>query len=95
MTAGDLRIAAADRGPALSFRFDGRDIPAYEGESVAAALWAAGIRAWPQPPGTRPPSRTVFCAVGSCQQCVLWVDGVRVEGCRTLVRPGLDVRSAP
>ena len=91
----DLRIAAADRGPRLSFRFDDRVIPAYEGESVAAALWAAGIRTWQRTVGGGPPARTMFCAMGICQQCVLWIDGVRVEACRTLVRPGLDVRSAP
>jgi predicted molibdopterin-dependent oxidoreductase YjgC len=31
--------------------------------------------------------------MGVCQQCAVWIDGVRVEACRTPVRAGLDVRT--
>lgn len=89
----DLRIGGAEgRGARIVFRFDGADIAAYEGESIAAALLAAGIRAWPSPPNG-PPSRTIFCAMGVCQQCAVEIDSRRVEACRTRVRAGLEVRS--
>ena len=91
-----LRIVdGVERGAAIRFRFDGRDIDAYEGESVAAALWASGVRAWPGEGDGGPPSRAVFCAMGICQQCALWIGGVRVEACRTPARDGLDVRTRP
>jgi D-hydroxyproline dehydrogenase subunit gamma len=94
MTDDSLRIRdGVVRGPAIRFRFDGRDIEGHEGESVAAALWAAGIRGWTGDRADAPPSRTVFCAMGTCGQCVLWIDGVRAEACCTPVRAGLDVRT--
>ncbi|MCC6193245.1 MAG: FAD-dependent oxidoreductase [Burkholderiales bacterium] len=96
MTSADLRIAGVARGALVRFTFDGREIEAHEGESVAAALWAAGVRAWSgeRKPG-QPPSRALFCAMGVCQQCALWIDGRRVESCRAAVRAGMEVRTAP
>jgi D-hydroxyproline dehydrogenase subunit gamma len=92
MSGDDLRIREGVlRGATLEFTFDGTPIPAHEGESVAAALWAAGVRTWPRADG--PPARTLFCAMGVCQQCVLWIGGLRAEACATPVRAGLDVRS--
>ena len=94
MTGDDLRIRdGVARGPAIRFLFDGREIAGCEGESVAAALWAAGIRGWTSDRAEGPPARTAFCAMGICKQCVLWVDGVRGEACCTPVRAGLDVRT--
>ena len=96
MSETDLRIReGVVRGAAFTFRFDGRDIPAHEGESVSAALWAAGVRTWPRAVELGPPTRTIFCAMGVCQQCALWIGGVRMEACRTPAAPGLDVRSQP
>lgn len=96
MSEGDLRIRdGVVRGASFTFRFDGRDIVACEGESVSAALWAAGVRTFARAIDLAPPARTVFCAMGVCQQCVLWIDGVRIEACRTPAEPGLDVRSRP
>ena len=92
----DLRIREnVERGAPIRFRFDGRDVDAYDGESVAAALWASGVRGWPGGGIAGPPSRALFCAMGVCQQCALWIDGVRVEACRTAVRNGFDVRTSP
>ena len=95
MNETDLRIHdGVVRGSRVTFSFDGRPIAAFEGESVAAALWASGVRDWPADESSAgPPSRTLFCAMGVCQQCALWIDGRRVESCRTPVRAGLDVRT--
>jgi predicted molibdopterin-dependent oxidoreductase YjgC len=83
------------RGTRVSFSFDGRQVEAFSAETVAAALWASGIRGWPADESYGPPARTLFCAMGVCQQCAVWIDGVRVEACRTQVRDKLDVRSRP
>jgi D-hydroxyproline dehydrogenase subunit gamma len=94
MSRTDLRIHdGVARGVAIRFRFDGDELDAFAGESVAAALWASGIRGWSTAGAEGPPARTVFCAMGVCQQCAVWIDGVRVEACRTPVRAGLDVRT--
>jgi aerobic-type carbon monoxide dehydrogenase small subunit (CoxS/CutS family) len=84
MNDNDLRIGK--RGTPIHFKFDGEPVDAFDGETVATALWARGIRAWEG-------GRTYFCAMGVCQQCAVWIDGMRVEACRTIARAGLDVRS--
>lgn len=87
-----LRIATHTRGAAIEFRFDGRTVAAYEGESVACALFAAGIRTLRRSPRTEM-ARGMFCLMGSCQECVVWADGRRVPACQEPARAGLDVRS--
>ena len=90
----DLRIRdGVARGKPIRFRLDDRPIDASEGESVAAALWAAGIRSCDARSADGPPSRTLYCAMGTCQQCALWIDGRRVESCMTPVRDGMHVRT--
>ena len=89
---GGLRIGAPARGAAVEFRFDGRPIAAYEGESVACALFAAGVRTLRTSPRTEA-ARGLFCLMGSCQECVVTIDGVRQAACQVPARAGLDVRS--
>jgi D-hydroxyproline dehydrogenase subunit gamma len=90
----DLRIRdGGPRGPRVTFTWNGNAIAGHAGESVAAALWAAGVRSAGDDMGDGPPFRVLFCAMGVCQQCVVTIDGTRVEACRVEVREGLDVRS--
>jgi thioredoxin reductase/bacterioferritin-associated ferredoxin len=90
----DLRIRErVTRGRPVQLRLDDRPIDANEGESVAAALWAAGIRSCDAREGAGPPSRTLYCAMGTCQQCALWIDGRRVESCMTPVRDDMSIRT--
>jgi predicted molibdopterin-dependent oxidoreductase YjgC len=90
--AGGLRIGAGARGQTVEFFFDGTAVRAHAGESVACALFAAGVRTLRRSPrnGT---ARGMFCLMGSCQECVVVADGRRVAACQEPVRAGLDVRS--
>jgi len=90
--ASGLRIGSGERGQAVEFFFDGRAVRAYAGESVACALFAAGIRALRVSPRTAS-VRGMFCLMGSCQECVVVAGGRRVAACQEPVRAGLDVRS--
>jgi predicted molibdopterin-dependent oxidoreductase YjgC len=87
-----LRIDGAARGRPVSFRFDGQPVVAYEGESLACALACAGIRALRSSPRSRAP-RGMFCLMGSCQECVVRIDGRIAPACQEPVREGMDVRS--
>jgi predicted molibdopterin-dependent oxidoreductase YjgC len=75
------------------FRFDGRPVPFAAGQTVGAALWAAGVRSWRSTRiGRRP--RGLFCGIGVCFDCLVVVDGRSDErACTTPARAGLDVRS--
>jgi predicted molibdopterin-dependent oxidoreductase YjgC len=83
--------AGLARGPAVTIAVDGRDITAYTGESVAAALLAEGIVGVRRTPGGAP--RGVFCGMGVCFDCLAVVDGVpNTRTCMSWVRDGMDVR---
>ncbi len=72
--------------------FEGREIEAYEGESVAAALHAAGIRVLRYTPIDGRPAG-FFCAVGKCSACLMEIDGIpNVRSCMTKVRDGMQVK---
>jgi D-hydroxyproline dehydrogenase subunit alpha len=77
-------------GAAISIRFDGRDIPALAGETVAAALSAAGLVAFRQTPGGGP--RGLHCGMGACFDCVVTIDGrIGQRACLAKVAPGMQV----
>lgn len=89
-----LRIPGA-RGARVVFLFDGREIVAWEGESIAAALLAAGVRSFRLTDRDRAP-RSYFCGMGVCHDCLMTVDGEPgVRTCLTPVRPGLRVETPP
>jgi len=76
----------------VTFFFDGKAVEAYEGETIAAALHAAGIRVLSRTKSGRP--RGLFCAIGKCSSCLMTVDGIpNVKSCVTLVQDGLRVES--
>lgn len=83
---------APARGAAIEFRFEGRTIGAYEGESIACALFAAGVRTLRMSPRTEA-ARGMFCLMGSCQECIVMIDGERLAACQAPARAGLDVKS--
>lgn len=76
-----------------TFDFDGRPVPFREGQSVGAALLAAGVRAWRTTRvGGRP--RGIFCGIGVCFDCLVVIDGEPGRrACVVRARPGQQVRS--
>jgi predicted molibdopterin-dependent oxidoreductase YjgC len=91
----ELRASAGiRRSPRVTFSFAGMPVEGHEGESVAAALYAAGIRHLRDAPRDGAP-RGAFCAMGICQECLVVIDGHRLEACRASVTAGLDVRRVP
>lgn len=94
MIHGDLRMAGpVERGRPVTIVVDGRELGAHEGESIAAALFAAGRRAARWSPRAGEP-RGYFCGMGVCHDCLMTVDGVpNVRTCMTPVREGLRVET--
>ena len=85
---GDLPTASS-----VIIIVDGRKIEARDGEMIAAALTAAGIRTFRKTPIYHKP-RGVFCAVGRCTDCAMTVDGVpNVRTCVTKVRDGMVIET--
>src|SRR3974390_364342 len=81
-------------GRAITFTLDGSPLPAIEGESIAAALSAAGIVAFRRTAsGAR---RGLWCGMGARFDCVVTVDGrIGQRACMTKVTDGMLVASKP
>jgi len=81
-------------GSPVRLTFDGREIEALDGETIAAALAASGIVALRQARSGAP--RGPFCGMGVCFDCLVTVDGRPSQrACLTKVSAGMDVRSSP
>jgi NADPH-dependent 2,4-dienoyl-CoA reductase/sulfur reductase-like enzyme len=80
-------------GEPVSIQFEGQEIPALAGETVAAALSAAGILAYRTTAGGAP--RGLYCGIGACFDCVVTVDGqTGRRACLEKVRDGMVVTGA-
>jgi len=81
-------------GRTMTLRFDGWQIAAQEGETVAAALSAAGILAWRTTPGGAP--RGLHCGMGACFDCVVTIDGrIGQRACLVKVADGMAISDGP
>ncbi len=77
---------------AVEFTFEGRRIAALAGETVAAALSAAGITTFRETATGAP--RGLYCGMGACFDCVVTVDGeIGRRACLEKVRDGMAVTS--
>ena len=75
----------------MTFTFDGEPIVAFRGESVAAALLAAGRRTLRLTAVGEAP-RGVFCGMGVCFDCLVVIDGEPSRrACVTFVTEGMKV----
>ncbi len=82
------------RTDVVAFTFDGRPMTAEAGQTVGAALLAAGVRSWRRTrSGGRP--RGLFCGIGACFDCLVDVNGDRaLRACLVTVRAGDEVRTS-
>jgi predicted molibdopterin-dependent oxidoreductase YjgC len=78
----------------ITVTYAGRALPASEGQTVAAALIATGVRSWRiTRRGGRP--RGVFCGIGVCFDCLLTIDGRPGQrACLVPVRDGMILGEA-
>jgi len=74
----------------VAFLWRGQKLLAAEGETIASALFANGVRTFGHHPKDGAP-QGIFCANGQCAQCLVLVDGRPVKACVELVQPGMRV----
>jgi len=73
-----------------TFRFEGQEITAQNGQSLAAALTQAGVRAFRET--AKDDERGIFCGMGVCQDCLVTVNGEpNQRACMTPVQDGVKV----
>ena len=80
-----------DRARAIGFTFDGKAIPAYEGDTIASALYASGRRTFSRSFKYHRP-RGELCGCGQCANSLVQIGGrPAVRACAEPVTDGLAV----
>lgn len=93
MADRDLRLVeGVQRGESVEIDFDGIPVRAFAGESIAAALIAAGHRVFRRTAKLNE-ARGVYCGMGACFDCLVVADGEIVRACVTPVRRNLHLRT--
>ena len=78
-------------GQTVGFSFESRQITAHAGDSIAAALIAAGETTTRASVVSGAP-RGPFCMMGVCYECLVEIDGVpNRQACMIAVEPGMTV----
>lgn len=76
----------------VTIHLDGEPVTAREGDSVAAAMLAAGVVHTRTTPVSGAP-RLPYCMMGVCFDCLMEIDGVpNRQACQVRVRDGMRVR---
>lgn len=77
----------------VRFSFDGRSVTAAQGDTLAAALLAAGVETFRDSVVGGEP-RAPYCLMGVCFECLVTIDGIQnSQSCLTEVREGMVVTS--
>ncbi|MCS7061764.1 MAG: (2Fe-2S)-binding protein [Anaerolineae bacterium] len=99
-------LAPAARGAPLTLWIDGRPVTAFAGETLAAVLFVEGRRVIYRPAvdGTSTRPRGVYCGMGICFECLVWVETPvgtgddshlrAVRACLTPVESGMRIHTS-
>ncbi|MGB9824693.1 MAG: FAD-dependent oxidoreductase [Candidatus Hydrothermia bacterium] len=82
-------IKVSPRKP-IKFKFKGQELSAFEGETIASALYSNGIRIFGHHHKDGAPLG-IFCANGQCDQCKVIANGITVKACMTKIENGMEV----
>ena len=86
-------LGPAVKGREVIIQVDGKSVPAYEGESIAAALIAFGIKVFRKTSRFDSP-RNMFCGIGQCSDCSMIVNSIpNVRTCVTPVKSGMIIET--
>ncbi len=88
----DLRIGSIERKKVLSISVNGKDINAYKGETLLAALIASGYKKMKKSPLKNEP-RGALCGMGVCFECIVTVNDIpNIRACMTEVENNMKVK---
>ncbi len=80
-----------DRSKSMAFEFEGKAITAFDGDTIASALYASGLRVFSRSFKYHRP-RGLLCVSGQCPNCMVNVDGEpNVRSCAVKVKDGMKV----
>ncbi len=75
----------------IHFYFEGERVEGLQGDTIASALHALGVKVLGQSLFKHRP-RGFYCAIGNCASCLMIVDGKpNIKTCTTLLQPNMSV----
>lgn len=81
-----------DARPEIVFDFEGREVVGREGDTVAAALLAAGLQGF-RTTTVSGAARAPYCMMGVCFECLMEIDGMASQqACMVMLNEGMAVR---
>jgi predicted molibdopterin-dependent oxidoreductase YjgC len=87
------RLPEAEDGERIAITFDGTPVVARRGDTIAAALLAAGVLVNRETPVHGSP-RAPWCMMGVCFDCLVTVDGTGSrQACMVRVAEGMRIES--
>jgi len=93
--AGFVRLAGMDPQRQVRLTVDGRGVVAQRGETLLAALLAAGLLQLRRSDRRGAP-RGAFCGMGVCMDCLVWLQGRGlVRSCAVTVEPDMVCSTQP
>lgn len=78
------------KAQSINFYWQGQKFGARAGETIAAALFANGIRVFGHHAKDGTP-QGIFCANGQCAQCMVLAEGIPVKSCMEIIQPEMRV----
>ncbi|MCG9229880.1 (2Fe-2S)-binding protein [Vibrio diabolicus] len=86
------RMVATERSQqTVEFFWEGKPYTAHVGDTIAAALLAAGVDHTRESPQSGAP-RAPFCMMGSCFECRVQVNGEHnVQACMNVIEDGMTI----
>ena len=93
VTRSSSQLPSISRGRQITLHIDGRQVEAFEGETILGVMMAEGQRILRHTSKEKRP-RSMFCGIGVCYDCLVTVDGrPNTRACHTMVVEGMVVET--
>jgi aerobic-type carbon monoxide dehydrogenase small subunit (CoxS/CutS family) len=87
------RIKGLGRTPTINVRVNGREVAAFEGDTIAGLLFSLDTLTFRRSFNMKSP-RSYYCGMGICWECTVHVDGRSgVRACLTEVKEGMQIET--
>ena len=89
----NLRISDYfERGKKVKIIVDNKVLEAFEGECLSVVLFINNHKSLRLSPKKKE-GRGMFCLMGSCQECIVMLDGKKVTSCSVFILEGMKIKT--
>jgi predicted molibdopterin-dependent oxidoreductase YjgC len=81
-----------ERGKKVKIIVNDETIEAYEGECLSVVLFISNKKNLRTSPKLKE-NRGMFCMMGSCQECVVLLNGKKVTSCNIFIKDGMEIKT--